>query len=208
MIIICTTDSVLQKRWQSALSGVYEISTASGVDELTEVINGRDSPIVFLNIRHGDMDNPEALKIIREQCPGARIIVFSNEPSTQEGMSMLKSGAYGYCNAYIAEQLLSKVVDTVSDGEVWVGWSLMQSLIKGIGGEVESKPTTGRFGALTHREWEIARLISQGESNKSIARKLDIAEHTTKNHISSIFRKTDLKDRLNLALEMQKILRH
>ncbi|MES9812798.1 MAG: helix-turn-helix transcriptional regulator [Candidatus Thiodiazotropha sp.] len=53
---------------------------------------------------------------------------------------------------------------------------------------------------LTDREREIAQLVGSGDSNKVIAKKLDITERTVKAHLSSIFRKTSTKDRLQLGL--------
>ena len=60
--------------------------------------------------------------------------------------------------------------------------------------------TTGRFAVLTPREIEIARLIGQGASNKRIARQLSITERTVKAHLTMIFRKTGVDDRVKLAL--------
>ena len=59
---------------------------------------------------------------------------------------------------------------------------------------------TGRFAILTPREIEIARLIGQGASNKRIARQLAITERTVKAHLTTIFRKTGVDDRVTLAL--------
>ena len=53
---------------------------------------------------------------------------------------------------------------------------------------------------LTRREYEIATLVGNGESNKQIARRLDITERTVKAHLTEVFRKLDVADRLKLAL--------
>jgi two-component system NarL family response regulator len=53
---------------------------------------------------------------------------------------------------------------------------------------------------LTRREYEIATLVGNGESNKQIARRLDITERTVKAHLTEVFRKLDVGDRLKLAL--------
>ncbi len=61
---------------------------------------------------------------------------------------------------------------------------------------------TGRLAALTLREREIAELIGNGESNKQIARQLLITERTVKAHVTGIFRKLGVGDRLSLALRV------
>jgi DNA-binding NarL/FixJ family response regulator len=60
--------------------------------------------------------------------------------------------------------------------------------------------STGRFAILTPREVEITRLIAQGERNKHIARYLAITERTVKNHLTAIFRKIGVVDRVKLAV--------
>lgn len=61
---------------------------------------------------------------------------------------------------------------------------------------------TNPLSCLTRRELEIARLINKGCSNKAVAKELDIAERTVKAHLSSIFEKLDVKDRLQLVVLM------
>jgi two-component system NarL family response regulator len=60
--------------------------------------------------------------------------------------------------------------------------------------------STGRFAIQTPREVEVTRLIAQGESNKHIARYLAITERTVKNHLTAIFRKIGVVDRVKLAV--------
>ena len=56
---------------------------------------------------------------------------------------------------------------------------------------------------LTKREYEIATLVGRGESNKRIANRLDITERTVKAHLTEIFRKLQITDRIKLALMMK-----
>ena len=66
----------------------------------------------------------------------------------------------------------------------------------------KARAVTGRLAALTLREREIAELIGNGESNKQIARQLLITERTVKAHLTGIFRKLGIVDRLSLALRV------
>ena len=66
----------------------------------------------------------------------------------------------------------------------------------------EKQAAVARLAELTRREREIAELIGNGESNKQIARTLMITERTVKAHLTEIFRKVGLADRLRLALLM------
>ncbi|MBT3045713.1 MAG: response regulator transcription factor [gamma proteobacterium symbiont of Ctena orbiculata] len=93
-------------------------------------------------------------------------------------------------------------------GEVWVGRSLLFKLMNRLSSmaspQAEERGMQGgsadSLAKLTEREREIAQHVGAGDSNKVIARKLDITERTVKAHLSSIFRKTNTKDRLQLGL--------
>ena len=61
---------------------------------------------------------------------------------------------------------------------------------------------------LTRRECEIATLVGNGESNKQIARRLDITERTVKAHLTEVFRKLEVADRLKLALMVKGSITH
>jgi DNA-binding NarL/FixJ family response regulator len=90
----------------------------------------------------------------------------------------------------------------VAAGQVWVGAPIMDRLIQRIQ-PTENDAKTALLEKLTDREREIAELIGQGLGNKMIARQLDISERTVKAHLSAIFQKTGVKDRLQLALRIK-----
>ena len=98
--------------------------------------------------------------------------------------------------------VLRQAVDAVLLGELWIRRGLVPKLVDSLAAEREDvmNGTTGRFAVLTPREIEIARLIGQGASNKRIARQLSITERTVKAHLTMIFRKTGVEDRVKLAL--------
>ena len=87
-------------------------------------------------------------------------------------------------------------------GELWIRRGLVPKLVDSLTADHEDtmNGATGRFAVLTPREIEIARLIGQGASNKGIARQLSITERTVKAHLTMIFRKTGVEDRVKLAL--------
>ena len=88
-------------------------------------------------------------------------------------------------------------------GEIWAGRTLVARLIEELGARVRTHPRTdssARVGGLTTREREIAGLVSGGASNKEIAARLGVTERTVKAHLTAIFRKIGVTDRLRLAL--------
>ena len=135
-----------------------------------------------------------------------KIVILSNIPRFEEAIECLKGGARAYVNAFAGPQTLNQIAEVVNEGGIWLGADLMQLLIASSQkiSEQDNKASTTHQAdlekKLSTREFEVAKLIAQGDSNKLIARKLNITERTVKSHVSAIFTKLDVKDRLKLAL--------
>ena len=130
-----------------------------------------------------------------------RLVVCSLAPEDEEGLMMLQAGAVGYVHAYCDPEMLQQVVGVVSSGEIWVGRNLMMRLLKGMH-QLSGQTNEHALDSLTERERQVATLTAKGQSNKEIARALDITERTVKAHISTIFEKMGVSDRLQLALKV------
>lgn len=134
---------------------------------------------------------------------GVRYVVMHDEPSDDKGLEALAHGASGYCNAHTAPELLLTIASVIHSSGLWVGESLLNRLVGGIGlrshmsGRHEQHPA---LQLLSERERAVALCIARGESNKEITRDLDIAERTIKAHLTSVFEKLGVRDRLQLAI--------
>lgn len=137
-----------------------------------------------------------------------KIVILSNIPRFEEAILSLKGGARAYVNAFAGPQTLKQIAEVVNEGGIWLGADLMQALIASTQKvDAENKEAQARTlnqetlqQKLSRREFEVAKLIALGDSNKVIARKLNIAERTVKAHVSTIFTKLEVNDRLKLAL--------
>jgi DNA-binding NarL/FixJ family response regulator len=137
-----------------------------------------------------------------------KIVVLSNIPRFEEAIESLKGGARGYVNAFAGAQTLTQISEVVTEGGIWLGADLMQALIAS-SQKMDPSQEQSQSKTLDHeillkklstREIEVAKLVAQGDSNKVIARKLNITERTVKAHVSTIFGKLEVNDRLKLAL--------
>jgi DNA-binding NarL/FixJ family response regulator len=151
---------------------------------------------------------------VRRHLPDVTLIVLSDTPSDEEGMQAFSAGARGYCNSHASEVVLRQVFAVVSEGGLWIGESLMERLLVGITrlptlGEKATSPgvvtRNGWHDKLTEREWEVAKAIAAGASNKEVARQLGITERTVKAHVGVIFSKLGVPDRLHLALRIRQL---
>lgn len=145
------------------------------------------------------------------------LVVGNGECSEDRQIDLLMHGAAGYCDESEASKLLNRAVNHVLQGELWIRRSLVPKVI----GVLMSKrrpesslPTMPSMDveelvkmveSLSVREMEVANMIRQGENNKRIASALNISERTVKAHLSSIFRKLAVDDRLRLAVRLKEI---
>ena len=134
---------------------------------------------------------------------GCRVVVLANIPNDDEALAALGAGAQGYCNAYADPGVLRQVAEVAARGGLWAGETLLARLLGGLAQTLAERPgdnAGGPLARLTAREREIAHRVARGESNKEIARGLDIAERTVKAHLTVVFEKLGVRDRLQLAL--------
>lgn len=136
---------------------------------------------------------------------GVHVIALHDEPSDENGLAALSTGAAGYANAHATPQLLHTIESVVRSEGLWVGEALLNRLLRTIaavptGPSVPPPESHPALAKLSEREREVALKVVRGESNKEIARDLDLAERTVKAHLSAVFDKLGVRDRLQLAL--------
>lgn len=159
------------------------------------------------------MDNIANLKRINQNI---KILIIAVEVSTEDELSALAAGASGSCKVNILPDKIRQIFTTVLDGGVWISsialphllqrLKRLDNLTKKTSSNSESGHSQQKIASLTPREREIVELIAYGDSNKIIAGKLNIADRTVKAHLSVIFQKLNVHDRLQLALLANKTI--
>lgn len=119
-------------------------------------------------------------------------------------MAALDAGCVGYCHSFSDARILQQIRQVVADGQVWIGRELMQRLLSNVRlvTSRQNKPDTTWSEGLTSREVEVAVLAANGSSNQVIAIECNISERTVKAHLSAVFTKLNISDRLQLALRV------
>lgn len=195
---ILTNDESLFSRLQRLSDDytLYRLANCNAIDGLPE------NSLILLDTasRHLSDNTPEWLA----RCQRYRILIASSQPSSEEGIEWLERGVAGYFHAYASEETLLQAINVVAGGEVWVGRELMGRLLKGLGTHRTSK-TLAWQNSLTEREHEVALRAANAETNMAIAEALGITERTVKAHLTAIFDKLGVTDRLQLALKVHGI---
>jgi two-component system, NarL family, nitrate/nitrite response regulator NarL len=150
----------------------------------------------------------ETIQYILAQYKTAKVVVLANLPNQAEALFVLGQGALGYNHSYGPAAILKEIRTVMAHGGIWLGNELLKKLI-----EVSTKVTNTQadyvdsmLDKLTAREKETAEQAAKGLSNKEIARILDVTPRTVKAHLAAVFEKLQVKDRLHLALVLNKKL--
>lgn len=134
------------------------------------------------------------------------VVLLCDEPDERIVVAALAAGAAGCCNSRAAPEVLQQIALVVGNGGLWVGQSLLQKLVGATARVLAQRPVTevhaGWRQSLSEREVQVAERVAAGDSNKEIARVLNITERTVKAHLSTIFEKLGIRDRLQLSLRV------
>ncbi len=196
--IVITRINIILENWLKAFPTVLVYPSVAEANLTVSPVT-----IIWLHIGSETMewlvDNLSALFLIDSQL---KVVVLSNAPSQEEGAKVLSLGALGYCHAYSSSKVLVQVRSVVANSGVWLGREMLHYLIVTSKQLVSARPekVAGFLDKLSSRERQVAMQVSEGLSNKEIARNLNITERTVKAHISASFVALGVKDRLQLAL--------
>ena len=144
--------------------------------------------------------------VIQQHYQHAKIVVLANAPNQAEAFHAMSLGVVGYSHAFSPADVLTEIKTVISHGGVWMGQDLLKRLIEvstSLAGN-QAVQVSQHLKLLTKREKEVAIEAAKGLSNKEIARILNITERTVKAHLSATFERLGAKDRLHLALMLNK----
>lgn len=141
---------------------------------------------------------------------GHTLVALTTSPQKLEAMSVVRTGAKGYGHLLAIPSQFHQMATVVSNGGYWLGEELLTDVIeqtaipilRNSDNEASSVTVDDGRNLLTGRECDVANEVARGASNKEIAEKLLVSERTVKAHLSMIFDKLAVRDRVQLALKM------
>jgi two-component system, NarL family, nitrate/nitrite response regulator NarL len=167
---------------------------ADGV-EATRLVREVRPDVLLLDIAMPRMDGLEILKTIEVE--STRVILLTAAVEPAELLQAVQFGARGVVLKESATRKLIDGIHRVMDGKYLIGIEVADTLAEAVRRAVPQRP---RQYGLTAREFEIVSAIVAGQSNRDIAEHLSISLQTVKHHLTSIFDKTGVSTRLELAL--------
>jgi two-component system, NarL family, nitrate/nitrite response regulator NarL len=157
--------------------------------------------VVLLDLNMPGISGLEALQLILQDCPHTAVIMLTVSEDAEDLSAALRAGARGYLIKNIETDYLLRAIRRAAAGEAVVAESMTAKLVAQL-----QKAATQRIDPiseldrLTPREKEILVCLARGESNKSIARTLCVAESTVKIHVQNVLKKLNLSSRVQAAV--------
>lgn len=193
MYVLISRDKFVCERFSSALGAGFKV-----FDSYKSMLSGysiQSGDVVVV-----DIESIEAFDLTKVGCA---VAVFVGIPKYEEAMRLLRFGIRGYGNRLMLPVNIAQVVNSLANGQVWMPPDVISRMISNIPVNEKESDSSADMSELTDREIEVARLVADGLTNKEIAEKADITVRTVKAHLTSIFNKTGLRDRVALALSIK-----
>ena len=149
--------------------------------------------VILMDLSMPKMDGVDATRTIMELLPDTRIVVLTSFGDESRILDALNAGALGYLLKHTDPDDLIEAVRSAHAGGVPLDPRAGRVLL-------EQRRRQPQPADLTPREEEVLRLVSKGLANKQIARRLDISERTVKAHLTSVFQRVGVTDRVQAAL--------
>lgn len=189
------------------------------MEVIAESDNGKDAvekskllkpDIVLMDIGLPDITGIEATKRILEQSSfDTKVIMLTSHISDGEVTDSLTAGANAYVLKDICTEYLMTIIKTVRQGAMWLDSKVVPFIKDRNSGVIPARQMT-RAGFrqthanLTQREYEVLKLVVDGQTNNEIAKTLTISEHTAKAHVCNIIQKLLVDDRTQAAVKALK----
>ncbi|NLL81005.1 MAG: response regulator transcription factor [Tissierellia bacterium] len=155
--------------------------------------------IVIMDINMPKLNGLEALKRMKELGIQSKFIILTAYPERANIITATKIGAKGYLLKDTNPANLIKAIREVYTGRSYID-SSAASILSNSTNKTEESSEMGKIKLLSKREYEVLVLLSEGFNNKSIGEKLFISEKTVKNHITQIYKKLEVKDRVQATI--------
>ena len=188
------------------------------MEVIGEAVNGKEAvekaklikpDIILMDIGLPDISGIDATKQILENNDNIKVIILTSHIDEVELNASLVAGANAYIIKDISTEFLMSVIKMVKAGAIWIDPKVVPFIRDKNNGVIPSRQLSRsafrqNHSNLTQREYEVLKLVVDGQSNSQIAKSLTISEHTAKAHVCNIIQKLVVDDRTQAAVKALK----
>lgn len=159
--------------------------------------------VILIDARSSGKYGQEVMQVLKEKRPSTPFVVFTDYSENHYLIEAIGHGAAGYVLQDGGMKQVLSAIRQCANGQIVYPASFKSILMKRLERDVERSPVTlekaiGKLGAFSKREHELLILLTQGETNQQISKKLFLSIGTVKNYISRIYRKLNVNNRPEL----------
>jgi DNA-binding NarL/FixJ family response regulator len=210
-VVLASRDPEVIERCRRAVSAEYQFEVFDTLLALSQATLLLRPSVVVIDACMLDRPFERQVASIASSLSKGCVVVMTPAFEEDVELALLKAGAKGCCRRGTDPESLRQVLGVAGGGGVWVTPGLIPRIVKELQHYAESqvvrakpqKVRVDRLVDLTPREQEVVHLIVDGASNKEVAQALEIEERTVKGHVSNIFRKFGVSDRLKLVVHVK-----
>ena len=175
----------------------------SGLEKLPKYNDFTKPNIGLIYLKDEDTKTVESISELQKTIPDIRVIIVTRETDFNNQTRAIQLGAVGIVRKEQNARTLVEAIKQVHRGETWINQVLLNKILND--GNHQKKDESGGFDSLnieslTPREQDVIQKIGKGLKNKDIAKELYISEATVRHHLSSVYGKLGVADRLNLVI--------
>jgi DNA-binding NarL/FixJ family response regulator len=204
-VLLCDDQALVRDGFRMILNNEEDITVvgeASDGSEALDLTKRLLPQIVLMDVRMPNMNGIEATRRILASGLESRVLILTTFDLDEYVYEALRAGASGFLLKDVTARQLVDGVRVVASGEALLAPTVTRRLLERFaptlpGGDEPAPPT---LESLTERELEILTLLASGLSNAELGAKLYLSEPTIKTHLSSIFRKLGVRDRVQAVI--------
>jgi two-component system nitrate/nitrite response regulator NarL len=176
------------------------VAALSDPDQVVVVLREQKPDLVVLDLRMPQIDGLTLLQRLRAEGIDTPAVILTMSDSEADLAAALRAGVRGYLLKDMEPEDVITAIGNAARGELVVAPAMTLKLAQLLQSGSKSRTRSDQLASLTEREREILEHLARGESNKTIARALDISHDTVKLHVRHILAKLNLSSRVEAAV--------
>ncbi|HMC16192.1 MAG TPA: response regulator transcription factor [Albitalea sp.] len=207
-VLVCDDHHIVRQGIKQILADASDIVLAGEAENGPEAVRlvraaaegGRAIDVVLMDIAMPQRDGLDVLRQLKSEFPKMPVLMLSTYPDKQYAVRSLKLGAAGYLNKSADSEQMIGAIRRVAAGGLFITPTVAEQLATSIGAGHAREHDQPLHDKLSHREYQVFRLLSVGHSVSEIAEQLSLSSNTVSTYRARILEKTGARNDVELAL--------
>ncbi|MEJ2111813.1 MAG: response regulator transcription factor [Acidobacteriota bacterium] len=176
------------------------VGTASQLYQAMDLIKETRPNVILLNLELNQGDGLQMISELLSGCKTSRLAVLTDSRDPDTHRDIISRGAIGIISKQESPEMLKEAIKRVYSGSAWLDRHVSAEILGTVSGRKHNGKYGYKIGALTRREREVIQHVGRGLKNKEIADSLCISDITVHHHLTSIYSKLEVENRLELII--------